>query len=231
MGMRMPETCWAVFKRQVISLRSCCILLVDSVERNRPVCFMCAFCNGCCSRRPSGTSWCHGIEYQTTVRTCRDLKVVVCRLQSHETPRSKLSEIWQRFELCTSCPERHSIVFMALNVTCQYVEHSSVEFVQGECESSPQMVCLFVWSLLGCQSCSAWLASTGLPRCRTVVVDTKLEQLLVVIRARKVTDVGRAWRRNSGGRINQIIQVRNTFMHSRAELRVYDHTRFIDRII
>jgi hypothetical protein len=32
MGMRMPETCWAVSKRQVINLRSCCILLVDSVE-------------------------------------------------------------------------------------------------------------------------------------------------------------------------------------------------------
>jgi len=32
MGMRMPETCWTVFKRQVINLRSCCILLVDSVE-------------------------------------------------------------------------------------------------------------------------------------------------------------------------------------------------------
>jgi hypothetical protein len=30
MGMRMPETCWAVSK-QVINLRSCCILLVDSV--------------------------------------------------------------------------------------------------------------------------------------------------------------------------------------------------------
>ena len=33
MGMRMPETCWAVFKWQVINLRSCCIWLVDSVER------------------------------------------------------------------------------------------------------------------------------------------------------------------------------------------------------
>jgi hypothetical protein len=32
MGMRMPETCWAVSKWQVINLRSCCILLVDSVE-------------------------------------------------------------------------------------------------------------------------------------------------------------------------------------------------------
>jgi len=32
MGMRMPETCWAVFKRQVINLRSCCIWFVDSVE-------------------------------------------------------------------------------------------------------------------------------------------------------------------------------------------------------
>jgi hypothetical protein len=32
MDTRMPETCWAVFKRQVINLRSCCILLVDSVE-------------------------------------------------------------------------------------------------------------------------------------------------------------------------------------------------------
>ena len=31
MGMRMPETCWAVFKRQVINLRICCIWLVDSV--------------------------------------------------------------------------------------------------------------------------------------------------------------------------------------------------------
>ena len=32
MGMRMPETCWAVFKWQVINLRSFCIWLVDSVE-------------------------------------------------------------------------------------------------------------------------------------------------------------------------------------------------------
>ena len=32
MGVRMPETCLAIFKRQVINLRSCCILLVDSVE-------------------------------------------------------------------------------------------------------------------------------------------------------------------------------------------------------
>jgi hypothetical protein len=32
MGMRMPETCWAVFKWQVINLRICCILLVDLVE-------------------------------------------------------------------------------------------------------------------------------------------------------------------------------------------------------
>jgi len=29
MGMRMPETCGAVFKRQVINLRNCCIWLVD----------------------------------------------------------------------------------------------------------------------------------------------------------------------------------------------------------
>ena len=35
MGMRMPETCWAVFKRQVINLRSCCIWLDDSVESMR----------------------------------------------------------------------------------------------------------------------------------------------------------------------------------------------------
>ena len=33
MGMRMPETCWALSKWQVINLRSCCILLVDSVEK------------------------------------------------------------------------------------------------------------------------------------------------------------------------------------------------------
>jgi hypothetical protein len=32
MGMRIPETCWAVFKRQAINLRNCCIWLVDSIE-------------------------------------------------------------------------------------------------------------------------------------------------------------------------------------------------------
>jgi len=32
-GNTMPETCWAVSKRQVINLRGCCILLVDSVEK------------------------------------------------------------------------------------------------------------------------------------------------------------------------------------------------------
>jgi hypothetical protein len=33
MGMRMPETRSAVFKRQVINLRICYIWLVDSVEK------------------------------------------------------------------------------------------------------------------------------------------------------------------------------------------------------
>ena len=32
MDVRMPEACWAVFKRQVINLRNCCIWLVDSFE-------------------------------------------------------------------------------------------------------------------------------------------------------------------------------------------------------
>jgi hypothetical protein len=32
MGMRIPETCWTVSKRQLINSRSCCILLVDSVK-------------------------------------------------------------------------------------------------------------------------------------------------------------------------------------------------------
>ena len=32
MGMRTPETCWAVFERQAINLRNCCIWLVDSFE-------------------------------------------------------------------------------------------------------------------------------------------------------------------------------------------------------
>jgi hypothetical protein len=32
MGVRTPETCWAVFKCQVINLWNCCIWLVDSVE-------------------------------------------------------------------------------------------------------------------------------------------------------------------------------------------------------
>ena len=32
MGMRMPETCWAVFKRRAINLRDWCIWLVDIFE-------------------------------------------------------------------------------------------------------------------------------------------------------------------------------------------------------
>jgi hypothetical protein len=32
MGVRTPETCWAVHKRQVINLRNCCIWLVDLLE-------------------------------------------------------------------------------------------------------------------------------------------------------------------------------------------------------
>jgi hypothetical protein len=32
MGMRMPKTCLAVFKQQVINLRNCCIWLVDTFE-------------------------------------------------------------------------------------------------------------------------------------------------------------------------------------------------------
>jgi len=32
MGVRTPETCWAVHKRQVINLRNCCIYLVDLFE-------------------------------------------------------------------------------------------------------------------------------------------------------------------------------------------------------
>jgi len=32
MGVRTPETCWAVHKRQVINLKNCCIWLVDLFE-------------------------------------------------------------------------------------------------------------------------------------------------------------------------------------------------------
>jgi hypothetical protein len=32
MGVRTPETCWAVHKRQIINLRNCCIWLVDLFE-------------------------------------------------------------------------------------------------------------------------------------------------------------------------------------------------------
>jgi hypothetical protein len=32
MGVRMPETCWALHKCQVISLGNCCIMLVDLLE-------------------------------------------------------------------------------------------------------------------------------------------------------------------------------------------------------
>ena len=33
MGVRMPETCWAIFKRQAINPRNCCIWLVDSFKK------------------------------------------------------------------------------------------------------------------------------------------------------------------------------------------------------
>jgi hypothetical protein len=48
MGMRMAETCWAVFKRQVINLRNCCVWLVNSFE--------CMMMHGLAKpRRSSGT--------------------------------------------------------------------------------------------------------------------------------------------------------------------------------
>jgi len=40
MGMRMPETCWAVFKRQAIKLRDWCIWLVDLSEDKK-----CSICS------------------------------------------------------------------------------------------------------------------------------------------------------------------------------------------
>ena len=52
MGMRMPETCWAVFKRRVINLRSCCILFVDSVETHMRTCgCVCAWNLPACPKR------------------------------------------------------------------------------------------------------------------------------------------------------------------------------------
>jgi len=33
MGVRTPETCWVVHKRQVINLKTCCIWLVDLFEK------------------------------------------------------------------------------------------------------------------------------------------------------------------------------------------------------
>jgi len=45
MGIRIPETCWAVFKWQVINLRICCIWLVDSIE-----CFFFSQINTYCIR-------------------------------------------------------------------------------------------------------------------------------------------------------------------------------------
>jgi len=38
MGVRTPETCWAVHKRQVINLRNCCVKLVDLFEYHTYVC-------------------------------------------------------------------------------------------------------------------------------------------------------------------------------------------------
>jgi len=35
MGVRTPETCWAVNKRQVINWRDCCIWLVNLIELER----------------------------------------------------------------------------------------------------------------------------------------------------------------------------------------------------
>jgi len=39
MGMRMPESCWAVFKWQAINLRNCCIWLDDSSECSLNIAF------------------------------------------------------------------------------------------------------------------------------------------------------------------------------------------------
>jgi hypothetical protein len=33
MGVRTPETCWAVHKRQVINLKNCCVRLVDLFKK------------------------------------------------------------------------------------------------------------------------------------------------------------------------------------------------------
>jgi hypothetical protein len=45
MGVRTPETCWAVHKskRQVMNLRSCCIWLVDLFEKYMPTYLHSAF--------------------------------------------------------------------------------------------------------------------------------------------------------------------------------------------
>jgi hypothetical protein len=40
MGVRTPETCWAIFKRQVINLRRCCIHLNVNGFRNVRIVFL-----------------------------------------------------------------------------------------------------------------------------------------------------------------------------------------------
>ena len=79
MGMRMPETCWALFKRQAINLRDWCIWLVDLFElhyyiRKKYISFICGdFWRGLYFTRTRWTSFaCHN-KYRNYILTVSTL--------------------------------------------------------------------------------------------------------------------------------------------------------------
>ena len=74
MGVRTPETCWAVSKRQAINLRNCCIWLVDSFESYFAPCFEyweCTAVLGCLHVFCMGEMWPHeGTDSLEKISVC-----------------------------------------------------------------------------------------------------------------------------------------------------------------
>jgi hypothetical protein len=86
MGMRMPETCWAILKRQVTNLRNCCMWLVVSFE--------CMMMHGLAN--PKLICFCMQIQFWNSLKECfslnRDTKCSVITLNKlkhcHHQPHS-----------------------------------------------------------------------------------------------------------------------------------------------
>jgi hypothetical protein len=98
LGMRMPETCWAVFKQQVINLSSCCIWLVDSVGS--------MMIHGLANHKFEKIYMCvwRYISYKIKYIRCVILKV---------------AQMSERGKLSTRCERWQSCIFNGNNFTCK----------------------------------------------------------------------------------------------------------------